>query len=407
MKRKMSFLVAGLLCLSLCLGAEAAGTVTDTLTVRVGYYGMEQDRYVEVATYHWSELYDALPLHYEAYSFFRSTDDGTYNTVIDSAYGFYLADLLDYAGIYSGFFTSFTYADLFGTQRYYYNDLSAHISPVYDENGTLTGYDGDEAWNDCWTVQPMLALEDSWVSYEIGTEHTAPNYSSLGTGNRFRLLFGQSYPLECRTNQSAKYTHTLFITLQGAPKITEEPPELDGTLGSHSATFQISVGQQALRDALAQYLDIASSDSSVLEITGITVTPDAQYSDLATVTVHYTVHAEGEVELSYGFGGTSNAENRQVTTDNAVHGAGRGTGRRALRPDRRSRTAGDDAVRVHAIRGSTVRTGRADGGRGPGDHPHVRPAGCTGRAAAGRRAGGGAGRSRSGACHRCYGAAGG
>jgi|GEM_PF-21537 len=285
MKRKMSFLVAGLLCLSLCLGAEAAGTVTDTLTVRVGYYGMEQDRYVEVATYHWSELYDALPLHYEAYSFFRSTDDGTYNTVIDSAYGFYLADLLDYAGIYSGdisvvafytrdqsvgFFTSFTYADLFGTQRYYYNDLSAHISPVYDENGALTGYDGDEAWNDCWTVQPMLALEDSWVSYEIGTEHTAPNYSSLGTGNRFRLLFGQSYPLECRTNQSAKYTHTLFITLQGAPKITEEPPELDGTLGSHSATFQISVGQQALRDALAQYLDIASSDSSVLEITGIT-----------------------------------------------------------------------------------------------------------------------------------------
>lgn len=229
MKRKMSFLVAGLLCLSLCLGAEAAGTVTDTLTVRVGYYGMEQDRYVEVAIYHWSELYDALPLHYEAYSFFRSTDDGTYNTVIDSAYGFYLADLLDYAGIYSGdiavvafytrdqsvgFFTSFTYADLFGTQRYYYNDLSAHISPVYDENGTLTGYDGDEAWNDCWTVQPMLALEDSWVSYEIGTEHTAPNYSSLGTGNRFRLLFGQSYPLECRTNQSAKYTHTLFITLQ-------------------------------------------------------------------------------------------------------------------------------------------------------------------------------------------------
>ena len=196
MKRKMSFLVAGLLCLSLCLGAEAAGTVTDTLTVRVGYYGMEQDRYVEVATYHWSELYDALPLHYEAYSFFRSTDDGTYNTVIDSAYGFYLADLLDYAGIYSGdiavvafytrdqsvgFFTSFTYADLFGTQRYYYNDLSAHISPVYDENGALTGYDGDEAWNDCWTVQPMLALEDSWVSYEIGTEHTAPNYSSLGT----------------------------------------------------------------------------------------------------------------------------------------------------------------------------------------------------------------------------------
>ena len=32
------------------------------------------------------------------------------------------------------------------------------------------------------------------------------------------------------------------------------------------------------------------------------------------MTVHYTVHAEGEVELSFGFGGTSIAENRQVTT---------------------------------------------------------------------------------------------
>ena len=32
------------------------------------------------------------------------------------------------------------------------------------------------------------------------------------------------------------------------------------------------------------------------------------------MTVHYTVHAEGEVELSFGFGGTSIAKNRQVTT---------------------------------------------------------------------------------------------
>ena len=424
MKRKMSFLVAGLLCLSLCLGAEAAGTVTDTLTVRVGYYGMEQDRYVEVATYHWSELYDALPLHYEAYSFFRSTDDGTYNTVIDSAYGFYLADLLDYAGIYSGdiavvafytrdqsvgFFTSFTYADLFGTQRYYYNDLSAHISPVYDENGTLTGYDGDEAWNDCWTVQPMLALEDSWVSYEIGTEHTAPNYSSLGTGNRFRLLFGQSYPLECRTNQSAKYTHTLFITLQGAPEITEEPPELDGTLGSHSATFQISVGHRLVRQ-------LRSGDHRHHRHAGRAVFRPCDRDGAlhrarrgrgrAVVRLRRDVHRRKPAGHDKAARGKADGTD-EAGGDNAVHGAVRGTGRRALRPDRRSRTAGDDAVRVHAIRGSTVRTGRADGGRGPGEHPHVRPAGCTGRAAAGRRAGGSAGRSRSGACHRCYGAAGG
>ena len=329
MKRILPFLLCFCLVCVLCTSAGAAGSVTDTLTVKVGYFGMETDRYVELATYHWSELYSALPLYQAAYSFFRSMDDGTYNTVIDSAYGFYISDLLDYAGVYSGdvntiafytqdqsvgFFTSFTYADLFYTQRYYFNDLAAHIQPVYDEEGNFVEFNADEAWNDCWTVQPMLALEDSWASYEIGTEHTAPNYASLGTGNRFRLLFGQSYPLERRTNQTAKYTHTLYVTLQGTPKIVDAPPALDGTIGSHTVTFRMTVGQQALRDALADYLSIASSDSSILEITGLTVTPDAEFSDLATVTLTYTVHAEGNVELSFGFGGTAVTENQTVAT---------------------------------------------------------------------------------------------
>ncbi len=328
MKRIISFLICLCLLCVLLTGAEAVGTVTDTLTVKVGYFGMDTDRYVEVGIYHWSELYNALPLYQNAYSFFRMTDDGTYTTVIDSAYGFYITDLLDYAGVYSGdvqsiafytqdqsvgYFTSFTYADLFYTQRYYFNDLAAHIHPAYDEAGNFVEYNADEAWNDCQTVQPMLALEDNWASYEIGTEHTAPNYASLGTGNRFRLLFGQSYPLERRTNQSAKYTHTLYVTLQGAPKLAEELPPIDGTVGSHTVTFQMTVGQQALRDALAQYLNISSSDSSILEITGITVTPDAQYSDLATVTLQYTVRAEGSAELSFQFGGTAVTENQTVT----------------------------------------------------------------------------------------------
>ena len=328
MKRFLALCLLLLLCL-IPPRARAAGAVTDTLTVKVGYFGMETEQYVQVGSYHWSELYNALPLYQNAYSFFRSGTDGDYRTVIDSAYGFYLTDLLDYAGVYSGdvqsiafytqdqdvgFFTSFTAADLFYTERYYFNDLAAHIRPVYDEAGNVVAYNADEAWGDCRTVQPMLALEDSWVSYEIGTEHTAPNYASLGTGNRFRLLFGQSYPMECRTNQSAKYTHTLYITLQGAPKVCDELPELDGEIGSHSVTFRVSVGQQALRDALAQFLNISSSDSSVLEITGITVTPDAEFSDLATVTLTYTVHTEGSAELSFLFGGAAMAERTEVRT---------------------------------------------------------------------------------------------
>lgn len=159
----------------------------------------------------------------------------------------------------------------------------------------------------------MLALEDSWATYELGTEHTAPNYESMGTGNRFRLLFGQAYPTEVRTNQSAKYTHTLFVTLNGTPPVPELP-ELDGTIGSHTIQFDMSLSNGTLREALAQLLNISSSDSSVLEIKSVTVTPSSEYVDLATVTVTYEVHKEGAASLSIGLGGAPVTSSPTITT---------------------------------------------------------------------------------------------
>ncbi len=327
-RRAAAALTALVLLLSLVAPILAAGQVTDTLTVKVGYFGMDTDSYVEVATYHWSELSENLELHTQAYSFFRSASDGTYRTVIDSALGFYISDLIDYAQINKddiqsiqfytrdqeiGYFTSFTHADLFETARYYFNDLSAHLEPVYDGEGALTGYNADSAWDDCWEVAPMLALEDNWATYEPGTEHTAPNYESMGTGNRFRLLFGQSYPTEVRTNQSAKYTHTLFVTLNGTPS-APELPELDGTIGSHTIQFGMSLSNSTLREALAQLLNISSSDSSVLEIKSVTVTPSSEYVDLATVTVTYEVHKEGSASLSIGLGGAPVTSSPAITT---------------------------------------------------------------------------------------------
>lgn len=327
-RRVPALLTALLLLLSLAAPSLAAGQVTDTLTVKVGYFGMETDNYVEVGTYHWSELSQNLPIVENAYSFFRSGTDGVYRTVIDSARGFYISDLMDYVNIniqdiqsiqfYTkdqeiGYFTSFTNAELFESPRYYFNDLSAHIEPVYNDAGEVVEYNADSAWNDCWEVAPMLALEDSWATYELGTEHTAPNYESMGTGNRFRLLFGQAYPMEVRTNQSAKYTHTLFVTLNGTPPVPELP-ELDGTIGSHTIQFDMSLSNGTLREALAQLLNISSSDSSVLEIKSVTVTPSSEYVDLATVTVTYEVHKEGAASLSIGLGGAPVTSSPTITT---------------------------------------------------------------------------------------------
>lgn len=327
-RRVPALLTALLLLLSLAAPSLAAGQVTDTLTVKVGYFGMETEQYVEVGTYHWSELSQNLPIVENAYSFFRSGTDGVYRTVIDSARGFYISDLMDYVNIniqdiqsiqfYTkdqeiGYFTSFTNAELFESPRYYFNDLSSHIEPVYNDAGEVVEYNADSAWNDCWEVAPMLALEDSWATYELGTEHTAPNYESMGTGNRFRLLFGQAYPTEVRTNQSAKYTHTLFVTLNGTPPVPELP-ELDGTIGSHTIQFDMSLNNGTLREALAQLLNISSSDSSVLEIKSVTVTPSSEYVDLATVTVTYEVHKEGSASLSIGLGGAPVTSSPSITT---------------------------------------------------------------------------------------------
>lgn len=307
-------LLSMLLCL--CPRAAADGVVTDTLSVKVGYWGMDVDRYVEVGCFHWSELEQSLPLHRHAYSFFRPDAEGEYRIAIDSACGFYLTDLLSYVDLYQddvlslqfytrdqsvGYFTSFTCQDLFGTQRYYFEDLAAHIHPVCDEDGNVVSWDASEAWAECTQVPAMLALEDSWVWYDVGTEHTAPNYETMGTGNRFRLLFGQASPLETRTNQTAKYTHTVYVTLKGAP-VLEAPQMLDASLGSHSVSVSMTVSNAAILQALSSLLEIQSSDESVLQITGIRFVPDAAHSDLVQIEISYEVLAQGEAFLSFSLG---------------------------------------------------------------------------------------------------------
>ena len=239
------------------LPADGAGVVTDTLTVKVGYYGMAADKYVEAGTYHWTELMDNLPLHIQ------------------------------------------------------------------------TG----DAWDYAVEVEPMLALEDSWVTYDVGTENVQPNFNSMTTGNRFRLLFGQTQPTESRTNQSAKYTHTVYVTLKGTPKVVQESQELDGAIGSHSVQLTLSVSDPSLLEHLQQLLEFTSSDGSVLTIDGWTVTPDARYSDLVTVTIHYSVLREGSASINGSVAGMALSARPGIELPDTPTGpANPATRDRAIRP---------------------------------------------------------------------------
>lgn len=138
---------------------EAGGIATDTLTVKVGYYGMDSSRYVEAGTYHWTELQENLTMYDEAYTFFRPTGEGDYRVVVDSACGIHIDELLEYTRIHLndvrsvqfytrnqdvGAFPSFTKSELF-RPRYYFEDLPAHLMPVYDEKGRITGEPGGGA----------------------------------------------------------------------------------------------------------------------------------------------------------------------------------------------------------------------------------------------------------------------
>ena len=86
------------LCAALALPA-LADSVTDTISVCIGYFGWTEDEYVEKAKFSWQELDGwyggALDTHEEFYSY----SNGGGRTYLVYARGFYIRDLLDYAGV--------------------------------------------------------------------------------------------------------------------------------------------------------------------------------------------------------------------------------------------------------------------------------------------------------------------
>ena len=87
-----------ILCAELALPVFA-DAVTDSISVCIGYFGWSEDEYVEKAKFSWQELDDwyggALDTHEEYYSYCN----GSGRTYLAFARGFYIRDLLDYAGV--------------------------------------------------------------------------------------------------------------------------------------------------------------------------------------------------------------------------------------------------------------------------------------------------------------------
>ena len=290
------------LCAALALPA-LADSVTDTISVCIGYFGWTEDEYVEKAKFSWQELDDwyggALDTHEEFYSY----SNGGGRTYLVYARGFYIRDLLDYAGVdvnsiasidfftkdhSNGAYRSFTKYALLDQPRYYFPNLAAD-----PETGELYAWDGgDDLWVGAYQVEPMLALEDytEWDTSGFDFESYVDE-SLFSTGNRFHLFFGQQSPEEAATSSAAKYVYKILVTFSGTPVLSSEEQNLDLIVGSdHALHVTTDAEDDALTDYVQQNLQYVSSDPSVVSVD--------QYGRLH-------VNAEGDAVITASFGQSS------------------------------------------------------------------------------------------------------
>lgn len=238
-----------------------ARSVTDTISIYIGYFGWTEDQFVYKATFHWRELDDMfggdLTTHTRIYSY--SSGRRMFH---GAARGFYIRDLLRHAGVDFGsvaridFFTrdhavgpyrSFTRASLFDMPRYYFPNLAA-----CELTGEKIPYYGDDIRQDAIRVAPMLALESftQWdnVGYHFEAQFDPTLFSAT---TRFRLFFGQLSPTEANTSSSAKYVYKLLITFNGTPRLSTEYTNIEMLVGSAT---QIAVNVASEDRLLDEYV---------------------------------------------------------------------------------------------------------------------------------------------------------
>jgi hypothetical protein len=296
------------------VSAMGAGAVTDTVSVHIGYFGWDEDQFVEKAAYNWRELDDlfggALSTREHVYSYYSGS-----RTYLVAARGFYIRDLLELAGIDFGsisridFFTkdqtigayrSFTKSSLFDMPRYYFPNLAADAN-----TGEVYPYEGDDIYDSATRVEPMLALEDYTEWDSVGSMFEQLYDSTMfSASSRFHLFFGQLSPTEANTSSAAKYVYKLFITFSGTPILSADETNIDLKVGSDfRMSVHVSAEDSLLNDYVRDNLAWSSSDGDVVMV------------DNAG---GLTVKSEGDAVITASFGASSVSVAVRVAGDDDV-----------------------------------------------------------------------------------------
>ncbi|MDR3295572.1 MAG: hypothetical protein LBT26_07070 [Clostridiales Family XIII bacterium] len=208
-------------------GTGADGLRSDSLTIKVGYFGSDY----EIRKVYTMDEFLKLPQVQQVYTWI----DRMPAVVVNSARGALLSDILTDAGIDLGsietlylyckdiegtWYQSYPGSYLLERKRYYY----PHLAELWnlDLMAPMLG-----AMEDPVPVQTMIAVMDRWERFA-----DAPNFDGMVTDNRFRLVFGQTDGFSQEAYRSAKWIHAIEILLGGAPPDEGAAIDADVPLGS-------------------------------------------------------------------------------------------------------------------------------------------------------------------------------
>lgn len=287
---------------------EFGGYKADTLTISVGYFG---GPYYQKAVFTEAQL-RALGTVKADYTFI----DNMPSVVIDHVEGVRLADVMDAAGIdinsiqsfnfwtndkKGGYYTSLTKSELIDTPRYCYYSLPDNFDA---ETGTGNASAGDIKER----VETVLALGDNWNRCIAGGEFGS-DYMNLNTNTRYRLIYGQTDTHTRTANSSAKWIHTIEVTLGGSPTVSLSDSSLEGKVGS----------------VLHTTASVKAADSAIPQTGAVTWSS----SDASVATVdengNITITGEGSAVITASFGGASaqlTVNGSSDADDNTSGGAG-------------------------------------------------------------------------------------
>lgn len=269
---------------------EFSGYKADNLTINVGYFG---GPYYQKKVFTEAQL-RALGTVKADYTLIDNMPD----VVIDHVEGVRLVDIMEAAGIdinsvqsfnfwsndkKDGYYTSLTKTELIDTPRYCYYSLPEN----WDEDAQSgNAHAGDIKER----VDTLMALGDNWNRYNKGAgAEFGSDYLNLNTNTRYRLIFGQTNTYTHTAQSSAKWVHSINVTLGGAPTLTLEESSLEGKVGS------------VLRTAAS----VKAADSAISESAKITWSSSDESVAKVDENGNVTITGEGSAVITATFGGAS------------------------------------------------------------------------------------------------------